>query len=118
MKQFELEEKSFSEIKIDENKKFSQPPILVGYNFSPERAREAREEGKLLTIRAETSLICNIKCRYCNSASGEAPPGEISFETIKNVTSRAINFLRDFASLRQKTSQSSPDTVYRESKKR
>ena len=83
-----MAEKPFSEIEIDENKKFSPPPILIGYNFSPKRALAARDEEKLLTMRAETSLICNIKCRYCNGASGEAPPGEISFKAIKDVISQ------------------------------
>ena len=63
----------------------SKPPILKGYNFSPSEAREARDLGKLLTMRTETSLVCNLKCRYCNGTSGTAPPGEIAFDTIKNV---------------------------------
>ncbi len=36
-------------------------------------------------MRTETSLVCNIACRYCNGTSGKAPPGEISFEAIKDV---------------------------------
>ncbi len=66
----------------------SKPPILIGYNFSPDRARTAREHGKLLTMRTETSLICNLRCQYCNGTSGIPPPGEISFETIKDVISQ------------------------------
>lgn len=68
--------------------KLSKPPVLVGYNFSPDRAREARKQGKLLSMRTETSLVCNIRCRYCNGISGMPPPGEISFETIKDVISQ------------------------------
>ncbi len=64
-------------------------PFLLGYNFSPERAREARDKGKLLTMRTETSLMCNLACRYCNGTSGTPPPGEISFETIKDVITQA-----------------------------
>jgi radical SAM protein with 4Fe4S-binding SPASM domain len=64
-------------------------PFLIGYNFSPERAREARDKGKLLTMRTETSLMCNLACRYCNGTSGTPPPGEISFETIKDVITQA-----------------------------
>lgn len=73
---------------LDKKSKFSHPPMLIGYNFSPEQAHKARDEGKLLTMRTETSLACNLGCIYCNSNSGEAPPGEISFETIKEVISQ------------------------------
>lgn len=66
----------------------SKPPILAGYNFSPEKARGAREQGRLLSMRTETSLVCNIQCRYCNGTSGTAPPGEISLGTIKDVISQ------------------------------
>jgi len=68
--------------------KLSKPPILIGYNFSSDKAREARDSGKLLSMRTETSLICNLSCRYCNGTSGTPPPGEISFETIKDVISQ------------------------------
>lgn len=63
----------------------SKPPILKGYNFPNSRARETRNLGKLLTMRTETSLACNLKCRYCNGTSGTAPSGEISLDTIKDV---------------------------------
>ena len=65
--------------------RYKTPPILVGYNYSPKRARKARERGRLLAMRTETSLMCNLACRYCNGTSGTPPPGEISFETIKDV---------------------------------
>jgi MoaA/NifB/PqqE/SkfB family radical SAM enzyme len=65
--------------------RYKTHPILVGYNYSPKRARKARERGRLLAMRAETSLMCNLACRYCNGTSGTPPPGEISFETIKDV---------------------------------
>ncbi len=69
----------------DTKTSLSEPPVLIGYNITPERAREAREQGRLLSMRTETSLVCNIQCRYCNGASGTPPPGEISFDVIKDV---------------------------------
>jgi len=66
----------------------SKPPKLIGYNFSPERARNARNQGKLLTMRTETSRICNLRCRYCNGSSGTPPSGEISFKSIKDTISQ------------------------------
>ncbi len=63
----------------------SKPPRLIGYNFPPERAKEAREQGRLLSMRTETSLVCNLQCRYCNGASGTPPPGEISVDVITDV---------------------------------
>ena len=71
----------------------SRPPILSGYNISPERAREAREHGRLLSMRTETSLVCNLKCRYCNGASGTPPPGEISFDVIMHGAHCAHRYL-------------------------
>ncbi|MEK6938804.1 MAG: radical SAM protein [Nanoarchaeota archaeon] len=35
-----------------------------------------------------TSILCNIRCRYCNGISGTPPPGEISLSVIKNVISQ------------------------------
>ena len=72
-------------VTVNAKTELSKPPILKGYNFSPSEAREARDLGKLLTMRTETSLVCNLRCRYCNGTSGTAPPGEISLNTIKDV---------------------------------
>jgi radical SAM protein with 4Fe4S-binding SPASM domain len=72
-------------VKMHELKK---PPLLRGYNFPHERARAARDNGKLLSMRTETSNICNIRCRYCNGASGRAPSNEITFDKIKSVISQ------------------------------
>jgi radical SAM protein with 4Fe4S-binding SPASM domain len=66
----------------------SNPPILKGYNFTPEDARKARYSNRLLTMRTETSLRCNLRCKYCNGTSGNAPKGEISFNKIKNTISQ------------------------------
>jgi len=57
---------------------FSSPPKLSGYYYSPEEARRARDTGKLLSIRLETSLKCNLRCNYCCNSSGEALPDELS----------------------------------------
>ncbi len=68
---------------------FSKPPTLRGYNYPPWRAREARDSGKLLAIRLETSLRCNLRCIYCNGSSGTAAQGEITFGTMQRVISEA-----------------------------
>lgn len=75
----------FRVVTMQQNTKPSNPPILKGYNFPNSKAREARDSGKLLSMRTETSLLCNLLCRYCNGVSGIAPDGEISVDTIKDV---------------------------------
>ena len=65
-----------------------EPPKLIGYNYSPDEAREARDSGRLLAMRTETSLLCNLRCRYCNGVSGMVPSDEISSSTIKDVISQ------------------------------
>ena len=73
---------------MENRAEFLKPPVLIGYNFSPEKAHAARDSGKLLSMRTETSLTCNLLCRYCNGTSGTPPPGEISYETIIDVVSQ------------------------------
>jgi len=69
--------------------KFGAPPILLGYNYSPKEAKKAASQRKLLSIRVETSAVCNLSCRYCNGASGKRLPGEISLGILKRVISEA-----------------------------
>ena len=59
------------------------PPELVGYNYSVDQARTAANQGRLLTLRLETSNICNLKCIYCNGASGKKKNDEIPFGMLK-----------------------------------
>jgi len=71
-------------LKKPTRKSIKKPPELVGYNFSPEQARQARDAGRLLSMRTELSLRCDLACRYCNGTSGTAPPGEIHSDVIKD----------------------------------
>jgi MoaA/NifB/PqqE/SkfB family radical SAM enzyme/NAD-dependent SIR2 family protein deacetylase len=48
------------------------PPQLIGYTYLTEEAKQARDTDRLLSLRLETSLACNLKCRYCCNDSGEA----------------------------------------------
>lgn len=65
------------------------PPKLVGYTIDHDRAREFRDDGKLLTIRLETSRICNLKCLYCNNDSGQSVHDEISLSVMKKIITQA-----------------------------
>lgn len=64
-------------------------PKLVGYWYPPEEARAARDGGKLLSLRVETSLRCNLRCSYCSLSTRMHRPKEISYERICDVISQA-----------------------------
>lgn len=65
------------------------PPQLLGYTFSAKRANKAGKENRLLSLRLETSLICNSRCVYCCNDSGKKAKGEISFEKRKEILKEA-----------------------------
>jgi len=65
------------------------PPALAGYTIDHRRAREFRDSGKLLTMRLETSRICDLRCIYCNNAAGVPLPNEISFPVIQGAIREA-----------------------------
>jgi MoaA/NifB/PqqE/SkfB family radical SAM enzyme len=67
----------------------SKPPILVGYTYEPEDAYAARDAGRLLSLRIETSRACNLRCRYCYAESGRALDDELPFDTLASVVSQA-----------------------------
>ncbi len=68
---------------------FSSPPKLSGYYYSPGEARDARDTGKLLSIRLETSLQCNLRCNYCCNNSGEALADELSYAQLLDLVRQA-----------------------------
>lgn len=68
---------------IKSTMRWAIPPELSGYNYSAERARIAANQGRLLTLRLETSNICNLKCIYCNGASGKKKNDELPFAMLK-----------------------------------
>src|SRR3972149_3440722 len=65
------------------------PPTLEGYYYSPDQARRCRDQGHLLSIRVETSLRCNLRCRYCCNRSGMPLKNEISYEKIVSLIDEA-----------------------------
>lgn len=70
-------------------KKFLQKPGLIGYTYSREEALKARENNQILAMRLETSLACNLKCKYCCNSSGIALEDEISFEKLIDLINEA-----------------------------
>ncbi|MBP7088161.1 MAG: radical SAM protein [Candidatus Omnitrophica bacterium] len=72
-------------LKDKEYQQFKTPPLLAGYNYPLEDINKSRSQNSLLTIRLETSLICNLKCIYCNGLTGKGLSGEISFDKMKEV---------------------------------
>ncbi len=67
----------------------THPPVLKGYLYPNQEARKARDEGKLLSIRLETSTLCNLRCLYCYNESGEPLKDEMSYEEIKDIVTQA-----------------------------
>ena len=72
-----------------DKRKLKKPPVLKGYLYPDQEARKARDEGKLLSLRIETSTICNLRCLYCYNESGEPLKNEMSYEEIKNIVKQA-----------------------------
>lgn len=72
-------------LKHKEHSQFKIPPLLAGYNYSLEDINKARKQNRLLTMRLETSLVCNLRCIYCNGLTGKKLAGEISFDKMKKI---------------------------------
>ncbi|MDD2766254.1 MAG: radical SAM protein [Candidatus Moranbacteria bacterium] len=78
--------KGNSEVNVS---KFGVAPQLDGYYFSPERAREARDQGRLLSIRIEPSFRCNLRCEYCYNKNYQSLPDEISYSELEDIIYQA-----------------------------
>lgn len=70
-------------------RKLTNPPVLEGYLYHYKDAIKARDSNKLLCIRLETSLACNLRCRYCYRQSGEKAKYEMPYESLKKIVSQA-----------------------------
>jgi radical SAM protein with 4Fe4S-binding SPASM domain len=66
-------------------------PTLNGYHFEKDEIYNARENGKLLSLRIETSRLCNLKCIYCYSDGGIPMKGEITYEEIVDIIYQACD---------------------------
>jgi len=73
----------------DDLREFGKAPQLEGYYFSPEKAREARDNGQLLSIRIEPSFKCNLRCEYCYNKNYQLLPDEISYSQLEDVVRQA-----------------------------
>ncbi|MCX6579976.1 MAG: GAF domain-containing protein [Candidatus Aminicenantes bacterium] len=67
------------------------PPQLIGYTFSAQQAHDTKKANRLLSLRLETSLICNSRCIYCCNDSGRKKGEEISFEKKKEILEEALH---------------------------
>jgi radical SAM protein with 4Fe4S-binding SPASM domain len=65
------------------------PPKLEGYVYSFNEAKKARDSGKILSIRLETSRRCNLKCKYCCNRSGKPLKNEITYKKIIEIIEQA-----------------------------
>jgi MoaA/NifB/PqqE/SkfB family radical SAM enzyme len=68
---------------------FLPPPILKGYMYGAQEAREARNSNRLLAIRLETNKSCNLRCRYCYAQSGEDSAKITDLSNLKRIISEA-----------------------------
>jgi len=71
--------------------RFLRPPILVGYTYEPAEAYSARDEGRLLSLRIETSRACNLRCRYCYAESGTPLDDELPFDALASAAAQAAS---------------------------
>jgi MoaA/NifB/PqqE/SkfB family radical SAM enzyme len=56
---------------------------LDGFDFA--RSVSLYQEGKIPHVDFATSKICNLLCTYCAVGGGEADPGELTLEELKDV---------------------------------
>ncbi len=68
---------------------YKKRPGLNGYTYTRQEAINARDNNKLLSIRLETSLICNLKCGYCCNKSGKPLENEIRYSKILDLVNQA-----------------------------
>lgn len=71
------------------NNRYSEPPKLEGYYYSFDEAKEARDSGKILTIRLETSRACNLRCEYCCNRSGRPLKWELPHNKLIDIIKQA-----------------------------
>ena len=64
---------------------FSQPPVLKGYMYGAQEARDARNSNRLLAIRLETNKSCNLRCRYCYAQSEQGQAKITDFNNLKRI---------------------------------
>jgi len=74
---------------MKKNTKLKNPPLLEGYLYDYKDAIKARDSNKLLCIRLETSLACNVKCEYCFRDSGKKAKNEMPYEDLKEIVTQA-----------------------------
>lgn len=69
--------------------KYIETPKLEGYYYSFREAVDARDSGKILSMRIETSRACNLRCKYCCNKSGKPLKNELKYEKIVNIIHQA-----------------------------
>lgn len=70
-------------------KQYKLPPKLLGYVYTYDEAVKSRDSGQILTIRIETSRICNLRCQYCCNRSGIALDNEIPYNKLLSIIDEA-----------------------------
>ena len=64
-------------------------PVLKGYLYPFEESKKARDEGRFLPLRIETSLACNLACEYCYRDSGKKGKDEMTFTELTDIVNQA-----------------------------
>jgi len=72
-----------------DSRKLRNPPVLEGYLYNSTEARKARDSNKLLCLRMETSLACNLRCEYCYRESGLPAENEMNYDEQINIIRQA-----------------------------
>ena len=62
---------------------------LWGAHFSREEIEAARDQGRLLTMELELSMVCNLRCIYCYAEAGKPLEHELSLGEIYDVLAQA-----------------------------
>lgn len=62
---------------------------LWGAHFSRQDIEYARDNGRLLTLELELSMVCNLRCIYCYAEAGAPLTDELSLGEIHDVLAQA-----------------------------
>ncbi len=76
-------------VERDPNETLERPPVLQGHTYDPQEAYKARDNDRLLTLRIEANMACNLNCRYCPERDPDEAAVELPYDKMVSVVRQA-----------------------------